>query len=242
MGNSKKIIETIKEQEIKPIPRWRFTAGNALIWLAFVLSVILGAISFSIILFAIQQTDFNILSHLAHSRLEMFLGLLPFIWIIFLLFFLVFAIFSIKYSRKGYKFTTSRLVGISTAISILLGTMFFISGGAQQLENIFATNVLSYESIQDRKVKIWSNPQEGYLSGIIQRADEESIQLIDFQNKAWKIIYKDAFVAPILLLEEGEKIKIVGTTTGKKTFIAKEIRPWGGMNRGKNQRRGSSKD
>lgn len=229
MENSRKIIEAIKDQNIRPIPRWRFNLRNGIIRGGFILSVVLGAISFSIILFAIQQTDFNILSHLSHSKMEMFLGLLPFIWIIFLLIFLVLAIFSIKYSWKGYKFTVSKLVGISTAISILIGTLFFISGGAQRLEHIFATSVTSYESIQDRKEKMWSNPKEGYLAGTIQSTNDQVIQLNDFQNQTWEISYGDAFIAPILFLEKGEKIKLVGTQTGKGTFKAKEIRPWGGM-------------
>lgn len=228
MKPSEKLIQTIKDQQIQPSPRWRFTMKNSLLWGLFGLAVLLGAIAFSIILFAIQQADFNVISHLSHSRLELFLGLLPFIWILFLAVFLLVAMYSVQYSRRGYKFTLTRLVGYSAALSILLGTLFFIGGGADQLENAFAMNVKRYESVQDKKIKLWSLPEEGFLSGEIEQTTMRSFQLRDFNGKHWTISYDGAFIPPVVLLERGEKVKVVGEVANKDEFIASEIRPWGG--------------
>jgi Trk-type K+ transport system membrane component len=63
--------------------------------------MLLGAVAFSVILFCIQQTEFDLVSHLSHSRLEFFLGLLPFFWIVSLILFLVVAMTSFKHSGKG---------------------------------------------------------------------------------------------------------------------------------------------
>lgn len=237
MDNSKKILEKIKSENIQPIPRWKFILKNASLWTVFSFAVIFGALAFSIVLFSIQQSEFDLLSHMSHSRLEFFLGLLPFFWILSLVIFLILAIFSIQHSKKGYKFTVSRLVGISTALSILLGTLFFIAGGAERLENAFAVNVELYESIQEKKVKTWMNPEDGFLSGTISKTDSSSFQLTDFNEKTWIVTYDNVFIPPRIMLEPGEMIKLVGKIIDENVFKADEIRPWGGPGN-RQQRRG----
>ncbi len=229
MDNSKKIIDKIKSENIQPIPRWKFLLKNGAVWTGFSLAVVLGALAFSVVLFSIQESEFDLLTHMSHSKLEFFLGLLPIFWILTLVLFLILAIFSVQYSRKGYKFTVSRLVAISAALSILLGTLFFIAGGGEKLENAFAVNVEVYQSLQEKKVRIWMNTEEGFLSGtIVHTKSGNSLQLKDFEENTWEIQYQDAFVSPRVLLEPGEKIKLVGKLIDKRTFEAEEIRPWGG--------------
>ncbi len=234
MKPSEKLIQAIREREIQPAPKWRFTFKNGLLWSAFAIAALLGALAFSVILFAIQQADFRIINHLSHSKLELFLGLLPFFWIALLIIFLIIAVYSVQYSKKGYKFTAAKLAGYSAALSILMGTLFFISGGAQRLEQAFALQLSIYESVQERKVILWSRPQDGYLSGQIMETAPEYFRLQDFENNAWTIFYENAFMPPVVLLEKGEKIKLIGKISDKNQFVATEIRPWGGMG---NQRR-----
>ena len=82
MKASEKILEQIRREQLRPKPRWHFVLKNALAWLAFAVAVILGGLAFSVILFAIQQTEFELLDHLNHSGIELFLGLLPLIWLV----------------------------------------------------------------------------------------------------------------------------------------------------------------
>lgn len=222
------MIETIRQQGVQPVSKWRFSLKNSLVWTGFLLAITLGALAFSVILFAIQQTDFSVVGHLSHSRLELFLGLLPFLWIGFLLVCLALAFYSIQYSQRGYKFTAAKLAGFSALFSVLLGTLFFIGGGGHQLEHAFATNISLYESLQEKKVKLWSMPEDGYLSGQIETVGTDYFNLKDFKNKVWKVQYEDAFIAPVVRLELGETVKIIGKMTSNEAFKADEIRPWGG--------------
>lgn len=229
MKASEKLIDTIRERNIKPVPRGHFVFKNALVWIGFAMAVVLGAMAFAVILFSIQQTDFELLRHFQHSRLEMFLSILPFLWIVFLGIFLVVAMMSIQHSSKGYKFTLAKLAGFSGALSILLGTVVFIAGGARKLEQAFDVRVSLYESMQDKKIKIWSAPEKGYLSGeILEINNDGTMRLKDFKAEKWTVYYDSAFVPPVVLLEPGETIKIIGSMPGEGTFRAEEIRPWGG--------------
>jgi heme/copper-type cytochrome/quinol oxidase subunit 2 len=229
MDNSTKLIERIKEERVRPIPRWRFTLKDSLVWLSFIACILFGALAFSVILFAIQQADFNLLGHLSHSFFEMLLALMPVAWIIFLVIFLVSAIFSIKNSKKGYKFAPPSLVGFATGLSILLGTLFFISGGADWLENAFASRINVYEGIEERKARVWSEPENGFLSGTIISAGDSLFELKDLKGKAWQVSFQGADVVPAVHIADGEKIKMTGTMTSENTFKAEMIRPWGGF-------------
>jgi hypothetical protein len=229
MDNSAKLIERIKEERVKPVPRWRFTLKDSLIWLCFIACTLIGALAFSVILFAIQQADFNFLGHLSHSWFEMMLVLVPLAWIIGLVLFLVFAIFSIKNSKKGYKFAPPALVAIATGLSILIGTLFFISGGAGWLENAFASRIDAYEGIEERKARVWSAPENGFLSGTIISVSDSLFELKDLKGKTWMVSYAGADIVPAVHIMDGEKIKMTGTMTSEDAFKAEMIRPWGGF-------------
>lgn len=229
MERSEKLIDAIKSKGIRPVSKWRFFMRNTFVATGFLLAVVLGALAFSIVLFAVQQTDFSVIGHLSHSRLELFLGLLPIFWILLLVLALFTAMFGIRYSEKGYKFTLARQVGYSAALSILLGTLFFITGGAQRLEKAFAINVSLYESIQEKKIKLWMMPEQGNLAGRIDQVGDSTLQLTDFYDAKWTIrIGNNTFIAPVVLLEKGEEIKMTGVKAGKGQFEATDIRPWQG--------------
>jgi heme/copper-type cytochrome/quinol oxidase subunit 2 len=229
MDNAEKLIELIREKEMKPKARWHFTLKNSLALTAFIAVAIAGALAFSVILFAIQQSDFNLIAHMSHSIFEFMLGLIPLIWIIFLIVFLVLAIYSIKNSKKGYKFTSLSLIGFCTALSILAGTLFFISGGAGWLENAFATSFRQYESVEERKTKVWTMPEDGYLSGIILSVGDTTFKMEDFNGKSWTIEFREADIVPSIRIIDGEKIKMTGNMISDDIFKADKIRPWGGF-------------
>ena len=228
MGSSEKLIATIKEKKIRPVPRWHFLLKNSLFIGGFMLAVLLGGLAFSVVLFSIQQTDFILISHMSHSGLEFFLSLLPVFWIVMLLVFCLIGMYGLRYSRKGYKYSLARQVGFSAVLSILIGTLFFISGGGHWLEHVFAVNVGLYESVQEKKIKLWVMPEEGHLAGSIETIEENSFRLVDFHGHSWNIDFSDASVAPVVLLEAGEEIKVIGAKTGDGQFRAEEIRPWQG--------------
>jgi hypothetical protein len=228
MDNAKKIIDKIKMENIQPIPSSNFKYVEYSKWAAYLLFIIMGSLSFSITLFAISINGFDLVEHFSHSRFESLLVLLPLMWLGTLLIFLAGAIYSITKTNRSYKFTFGKWIGISVGFSMIVGTMFFLTGGARWLENKFETNVESYESLLEKKTAIWSQPKLGTLSGIIMAVSSDTLSLKDWKNKIWMIEMDEAFVAPILELEAGSQIKINGQMKGDSTFKAEKIRPWGG--------------
>lgn len=234
MESAERLINKIKDQQIKPKPRWNFTYRNMLMWMLMLLSVLAGALAFSIILFAVQQIDFDLIAHMSHSRFEWWLGLLPFIWIISLIIFTAIAVYGLKYTRKGYKYSLKTLIALNITFSILAGSLFFIGGGAAWLEHAFASRVNSYESVNAKKVKMWSVPEEGNLSGYITEVHDTYMVIKDFNEKVWTIDISDANISQMVKLEIDELVKIMGEMTAENKFSAIQVRPWGGFGQGRN--------
>lgn len=228
MKEKRTILDKIKEENIKQKPKWHFTGYKLLTSICYIACILIGAASFSVILFSVQQTNFNILSHLTHSRIELLLGLLPFFWIGILFIFILLSILVFKKSERGYKYHWIKLFGFNTLASILLGTLFYLAGGGHQLEHAFAERVSTYESVQEMKLKSWMQPENGFLAGTIIELNETSFQMEDFNGKLWDISFEGAFIAGRAKMNVGSEIKLIGMQQSTTSFKASEIRPWVG--------------
>ena len=82
--------------------------------------------------------------------------------------------------------------------------------------------------MEEKKVKIWSMPEQGYLSGAIESVADEEMTIRDFEGTSWVVGISNAFVAPVLALEAGEQVKMTGKMTSPGRFEADGVRPWGG--------------
>jgi hypothetical protein len=228
MNNAQKILDKIKNENIQPSPQWTFTLKEMSKWSAYILLVLLGSISFSIILFAIAVNGFDMLQHFKHSKLESILVLLPILWLGTLIFFLGASIWSVMQTGRAYKYSFGKWMGLSTGISMAIGTLFFMTGGAKWLENKFETNIESYESLLEKKTAIWSQPELGTLSGEIVSVDGDVFKMKDWKNQLWTILTPDAFIAPVLEIQQGVQVKMNGKLKSELVFKAEKIRPWGG--------------
>ena len=88
---------------------------------------------------------------------------------------------------------------VSAALSMTIGTLFFITGGAKWLEKKFETHIESYESILEKKTRIWSQPELGTLSGEIVKIQNNTLLLKDWTNKVWeKMCIRDRLYFAVL--------------------------------------------
>ena len=228
---SQELISKIKSRGIKQKPRWYYIIENIIFWGIFSLSIILGGISFSIILYAIGESDFNLLRNLSSPGIRSFISFLPFIWILFLGICLTIAALGIRNTKKGYRYSLLWILGINILLSILFGLLFFYTGGGQKIEEIFAKRIPIYRGIEERKISKWSSSESGFLSGVILEKQSDDILLLeDFTGERWQINIKDIVINFRLSLEPGEKIKIIGIASEENVFIAEEIRVWKSSN------------
>ena len=226
-----KVLEKIKEDKIEPKPRWQISLKNYVIWSAFGSAVIIGAVSFCVILDVLLDNDWDIFKYASDSPLQRAIFSLPFLWFGFLIFFWVIAFYYYKQTRSGYKFSALRILGLSIIASIFLGTIFhFFFGMGESVEVMLAERIPVYDKINSHcnNVELWMQPEKGLLAGrIVSITEPESFDLEDFDGLSWKIEEsKNIFMKVKSPLVEKEEIKIIGEKEQSGLFRAFEIRQW----------------
>lgn len=225
---SQKLIDEITSKKIKPSPRWHFVFENYIFWSVFFVFIFFGSIAFSIILYATTESDFDLLSFTG-SKVEFLFSILPLLWVLFLGIFSIISIFGIRHTKTGYRYSFLKILSANILLSVLLGSLFFYTGGAKKMEQIFADNIPVYKSFEERRISRWSNPENGFLSGVIlENKNKELILIKDFSGNHWEVDIQETFICSNLYLNKGDKIKIIGKILENNIFIAQEIRKWEG--------------
>lgn len=195
---SKKITGIIKKEKLSQKPKIIFVLKNISFWFLFAFSAFIGAIAFSVIFMAILEADFKAGRKLFVSPIAFVRTFLPFVWILtFTLLFLL-AFFGMRHTKKGYRFSAISLVGINLVISLFLGVGLYTTGISYTVERAIAQSVPVYELLEERREKLWNNPEKGLLVGTVQKQwNGKFFVLEDPQEHIWNIFFaKDAAVLP----------------------------------------------
>lgn len=227
-NKASEILKNIEKKRIRPKSRWIFLVKDCLIWALFVLTTLIGAVAVGVIIFIINDNDWDIYRYLEKNIWSYFLILVPYFWIIILVLFSLLAYFNYMHTRKGYLLNPYLVIFSSILFSIILGWILFNNGIGEKIDKIFAQKVPYYKNTEMHKNVFWNNPEKGLLAGeIIEIEDKNSFTLKDLEKNSWNIVGDNILWKEKVLGIKGEKIKIIGKIKNGRVFDAKEIRPWG---------------
>lgn len=224
---SKRILEKIQQKDIKPIAKWEFLFKEYFIWTIGLASFIFGSFAVAVIIYMVRYNDWGIYKNLNNSLLEFIVLTLPYFWIVILLLFVWLVNFNIKHTKKGYKYSYKIVLLISILASILVGAILYGAGVGQAMDDLFSKNVPFYKHLINRKIDMWSRPENGLLIGVVHSRDNGMITLVDIRSNYWNVDTDEAEIAPVLILTEGEKLKILGRIIEESLFEAHRIFPMG---------------
>src|SRR4030043_1082771 len=226
----KRVLEKIKEEKIEPKPRWHFLLKNYIFWLAFFLSVVIGALAFCVILTLFFDNDWDIYKYLGLSPLQYILISLPYFWAIALILFSTLAYFYYRRTERGYCCGAFLVVFASIAASVLLGIFFHLTGLGRTIDHTFSEKYPFYEKILccNHRRDIWNQPERGLLGGkYLEEKNPEIFLLEDFGGEIWEVEEdEDIIFKNNLILRRMDLIKIIGEKKKERLFHAFEIRPW----------------
>ena len=222
---SKLAMDSINKMAIKPQPKIRFVIKKVIIWLFAILSVLIGSLSFAVTLYLLFDYDLNAFQHLG---INMIFHFLPYFWFLFLGVFIIVGEYYYRKTTLGYRYRLALVLIIYIIITLAVGSMGYAAGLGATIENELAKNMPFYQKYLFNKESIWSQPENGLLSGAIKSVSGKKIILVDFKNDNWEINIEGALIRGRAVIKAGEKIKIIGIKTGNGFFKAQEIRPWQG--------------
>ena len=225
---SQSILEKIKDKRITPKPRWTFLLHDYVIWFFALVSLLIGSASVSLIIFMYKNNDWEIYQEFTDSLFSFILLTLPYFWIVFLGIFVIVAYYNFQHTKKGYRYRVSLLVVGSFVISIVAGGLFYQAGIGQSIDRLLGSNVPLYPIILNPRLNLWSQPDQGRLAGVIIATDNlQQFMLLDPKEKTWLVISQNAKIAPDVMIQIGERIKMIGKILNNGNFDASLILPFG---------------
>ena len=208
---SQKIISEIKENKIKPKPRWQFVIVNFFIWFGGFFALILGSFVFSVILYMFIDNDWDAVNYIGGNFIKFTFIIMPYFWLICLGLFSLAAFFIIRRTKKGYQYPFWKISLLSIILSVFLGSLFYGVGFGRAIDETLSQKTDIYKKIVNHRSEHWLNPEEGFLGGEIKSIDtEKTFFLIDFNDREWKVFYENALIMPSCEIGEGRGIRMIG--------------------------------
>jgi hypothetical protein len=226
MLNSKKILEQIKRENIKPTPKWHFLLKNYSIWAAFAISVLIGSLSFSVMLYILTDNNWANYKYLDKNFGEYLLLSLPSFWVLFIAIFIIFTSFNYKHTKKGYKYATYLIIILSVVMSFIFGGTLFAFGFGEKIDQALSNNIPYYqEKIIEDKMERWHHPEKGLLIGTVEKAiSDEEVIIKDFKNNEWRVKLEEKIPIEVLGKRINEEIRMIGEKNGENKFNANIIK------------------
>lgn len=224
---SEEILGKIKQEHIAPVPRWHFLMKGYFFWTLFALSILLGSLSFSVIVHIARFGDLDMFGHLHGDLATSTVMMLPYFWLLSVSVFAAVAYVNWKSTKLGYRYKRRYIVTGSVFISLFFGSIFNAIGMGKVVDNMMTVNMPFYDkSKHEARKELWLRPEDGLLIGKIINIDEVNEELIvqDDDGNNWSVNDADITWENKALEKKGKIVKVVGKKDGENKFAANEIR------------------
>lgn len=222
-----KIMEEIKKQGIEPHSRWHFLLKRSVLWSLATVATIFGGIAVAVIIFIFIDHDANARVYLNESVFTDLLETVPYLWLGTLLLIIGSTQYAIRHTKFGYRYTTSRIVGVAMVSSVLLGIALNSLEVGERVQDFLAERLPYYNELVSTSNDVWSRPEKGLLGGTITDIiSSEEFKLTDFHNKDWLVERSEVDATDGQIIQLGAKIKLVGTIEDNSTFRTIRVFPW----------------
>jgi hypothetical protein len=221
------VINKIKQERIMPIPRWQFVILHILLWFAFVIAIVLGALAFSVIFRLVGGVDWEIARRAGHGTVRGFFLVLPYLWLLTLTAVLYLAGKLFEKTKKGYLYTHTIIVLLSIIISLIIGMVFYFAGVGHFIERGLMNHIRPYARWSERHDSGMVAPDDGVLIGkVIDIKEDRELMIIDFRGEQWVVDISSAVYKGDFKPLAGYPVGIIGERMGQGIFKAEKIMPW----------------
>ena len=209
---SKKVLDTIVKEDIKPRARWQFVVKEDLLWFIGALCVLVGAGATSASLFTLDNVGWQFYC-VTHDNLFSFLmDSLPIVWIIALIVFISLGYINMRHTKKGYRYPFFVIVLGSVSISLSLGVCLYFAGLGEWFDQKMSMGIPFHRPTVSQLQDLWVKPERGLLGGHIVSipGNDNAFNFEDFSGKQWLIHTDELIDKDDQILSNSESIRIVG--------------------------------
>lgn len=218
---STQVLSTIKENNIKPIPKWFCDSKNYLKQTFLYIWLLLGSIIFSVVFGKTYHNDWHLYQKTNGDFWNFCCAHVPFMWILMFLVSIGLIHTGIRLTKKGHRYSTLRIIIAASVFTVLSGLIF----AALNVNNYIVLQTegnFLYKSTRHPRVLMWVKPEEGRLAGTVLNVNESYFLFKDFLNNEWRINYD----IDRHNVEEGMKLKLIGEKNNDDIFTALDVCAW----------------
>lgn len=227
---SKKIVETIKDQKIKPKPKWKISSKKYFYWTIIVSMVTLAGLFTSLAILNLVDFDMRMFRHFHLGRyLRLLILAAPYLWIILTVVCFFLGILFFKKTKTGYRYSLLFVASTILFASSVIGVMAHFSNVNHMMDEAMRGREFGegsdFRRLIPQKGRHLLMPEEGVLVGEIIEATEKKLTLVDPLGTEWLVEFsKEIWIEEKVELESGEKVLIFGKKKAANEFKAVKIR------------------
>lgn len=229
---NKNLLERIKKENIKQIPKYTFVFKNFIMWFFLIISIMLWALSLSISFDYLINADWYLFRRIwLFNVLAIFL---PLFWLLFLIFSSLLSYYNYRHTDRGYKLSLWKVFILNIVSSFVLAIILYFTWANTYIESKLEEYIPKYRSVLvddkiSRMIKVWQNEEQWLLIWEILEVWKNILILKDSNGKNWNITINNISNTDIknrVTISIWEKVKIIWEKKEYDQFEAIEIRPF----------------
>lgn len=227
---SQTILHKIEKENIKPKARWYFVLEHGILWVPGILVTLLGAVAVAGIVYAVMHSGWEYNEFVYKTKVDFLIATTPFLWVISFALFNSLIVKALRTTHLGYRMSAKKIIIGSFTTSIILGCSVYV------FDEKFEVDSLIRYPVHIREKGVWSSPEQGRMSGIVEKKYEKALLVRDFENRLWIVDMSGFGSTTFPFVEEGKSIRVLGTTTEnisintdvnkEYSFVACALFPW----------------
>lgn len=206
------VLDRIEAADIRPRSKWFWRCRSSLVWVLWGLSIVLGALSVAILIFASAHVRFSLFEATHSSRLALALEIMPYAWVGVFGLMLGFAYFNFRHTDRGYRYPLVHIILSSIGFSVVGGVLLHVAGLGYQLDMSLGRMSDMYKSQEEIAISLWQRPKEGRLVGKLLKGSvgQTKVTYKDIDGTTWLIQTTDLSRPDINNLLSGLETRVIG--------------------------------
>lgn len=227
---SEVVLQRIAEEQVQPVGKAKFLLLNWGIWVAWALTVTIGAISVAVMIFVGGHARFALHEATHDTPLSFFVEVLPYLWVAIFALMAILAYVNMRHTKTGYRYQVTHILVSSLLFSVAGGVVLHIFGTGHMIDSGIGKRMPLYTSYEKIEERLWQRPEQGRLVGTFVGMDETETLYIfkDAAHATWTIQTLELRNKDKRLLSSGRAVRVLGTTTDEveRSFYACGVFPW----------------
>ncbi len=217
---SKRILERIEKERIRPRPRWWFVMYEALVWSMIALTGSIAGITIALSYYRLHAGDVFLMftAGVPWYQLLLVIGWIGAFVCLFLL-----LLYEVRCTKRGYRFSLYAVGGAGALVIIGIAGLQYHAGVIHTAElHLARTMPATYYDAASARERFWSSPEGGRLMGYIVAQEGAVLEVRDADGSYWVVHLSNVpDIAPADTHDHPPRYGLfVGTQSGTTTFSA----------------------